>query len=353
MIRLNRVVVLAALASGPVAAQETRGPLAPFPRFSVDVAVELESDIVVDASDSDAEFSDTYPTVTTSLAFEIGEGSGLFSTLTFEPVLDADDDRFFGDLGLYVEELYLQYDAGLAAVRGGKFNPTFGRAHDIAPGIYGADFAGDYELLERLGFGLAVPFALGDGEHVLSASLYAADTTGLSNSIITKRGKVSKADGGPANTESLESFAIDLTGGFGDFTYGVGFLREARGEGDDSAQTGGVFGLGYGFDIGAGRLELLGEAAYLDGYLGGPGDGVVGTFAAAYGFGDFTLSGVYAIRDVSDGYGTDHLATASLDYAVNDAVTASIGYRFGDEDGLRSHTVGLYLVFGFGFVSPD
>ena len=82
----------------------------------------------------------------------------------FEPVQDPDpgDDRFLEDHGLYAEELFVNYETGHFAGYAGKFNPSFGTAWDLAPGIFGTDLAEDYEITERIGLGGALKFG-GEG----------------------------------------------------------------------------------------------------------------------------------------------------------------------------------------------
>ena len=48
------------------------------------------------------------------------------------------------------------------------------------------------------------------GKIALTTSLYTVDTTVLSESAFTNRGRTSLDDGGAGNTESLDSFAIAL-----------------------------------------------------------------------------------------------------------------------------------------------
>ena len=107
-------------------------------------------------------------------------GFSVRSLFVVEPVEDPAGDRFFGDHGLYAEELYAQYERGPVRVFGGKFDAAFGKAWDEAPGIYGVDFAEDYELVERVGFGAEIsqegtPF----GKLALTAALFQADTSGF------------------------------------------------------------------------------------------------------------------------------------------------------------------------------
>src|SRR5690606_23231499 len=117
------------------------------------------------------------------LSFHIG--------LTLESVrdLEAGQDRWFDDLGLYVDTLHARVEhAGFSALAG-KFTPGFGTAWDVTPGIYSTEFVEDYELSEMIGAGLGYEFDTGaTGTVRASGSLFFADTTVLSDSLFTRRG---------------------------------------------------------------------------------------------------------------------------------------------------------------------
>lgn len=330
-------------------AEEAAAEAAPgvFPRLTYGVAIELEDDWTFDATDSAAEINDLYPTVEAALGLEFAPGTGIYSSLVFEPVRDPVDDREFEDLGLYAEELYGQIDLGPAALRAGKFNPAFGFAWDAAPGIFGTDFAEDYELTERIGAGIAVPFEALGGEHTLSGALFMADRTFLSNSLFTERGNLDEADGGPSNTDAPESFAISLDGEIAPLTYTAGMRYQAGGEGDPGDELGFVSGLIWTTEAGPGELELLAEAAYLKDAEASTDNAAYFTFGAAYGIDRVTVSGVYGIRDL-DSAPSDEFATATVEYELVDGLSAGIGYRYGDEEGEESHTVGFLLAYEFG-----
>ncbi|HSR55857.1 MAG TPA: hypothetical protein VLN73_06425, partial [Alphaproteobacteria bacterium] len=108
-----------------------------------EIAVELEHDWTTHSDDPDAEIHDTYATIEAGVGVTITEGLSLNSLFVFEPVQDPapGDDRFFDDHGLYVEELFGEYDGGMFAIRAGKFGQKFGIAWDAAPGIWGTALA--------------------------------------------------------------------------------------------------------------------------------------------------------------------------------------------------------------------
>ncbi|MEM1313868.1 MAG: hypothetical protein AAGI51_04885 [Pseudomonadota bacterium] len=327
-------------------AQEEAAEEIPAPRFTWGLGMEVQNDFTFDADDPDAELNDLYPSITAELGLELLEDTGVFATLVLEPVLDPEDDRVFEDIGLYAEELFAQAGFGAVVVKGGKFNPAFGQAWD-APGIYGGGFAGDYELLERIGGALSFDFEAAGGEHSATASVFMADRTFLSDSLFTDRGQLERDDGGPSNTGGPESVALALDGAFGDTGYTAGFLYQSGGRGDPGDELGFVAGLNQVLEAGPGELFLQAEAAYFSEYQAGPDDAVIATFIGEYGIDAVTVSAEYALRDV-DGASTDHFATATVEYEFFEGLSAGIGYAYTREESEDSHTLGLLLVYEIG-----
>ncbi len=343
MTRLTGTGLIALLCIGTNAiAQES------YPRISGEFAIEIENDYTFSATDNAAELNDLFATVEGALALEFTAQTSLNATLVFEPVQDAVDDRVFEDHGLYAEELFLQHDFDMAALKVGKFNPAFGAAWDIAPGIYGTDFAEDYEIAERIGAGVAIPFDAFEGAHELSMATFFADTTFLSESAFENRGRTTRGAGGVSNTESPESFAVSLAGTFGATGYNAGVQYQTRGEGDAFDQSGFVLGVTHALAFGDDTaVELLAEAAYFPHFDGAEERAFYTSLGAAAPIGPITVSAVYGLRDVENA-DTDHLATTSAEMEIFDGLSAGLGYRFGREDGETAHTFGALLVYEFG-----
>ncbi|MGB7205066.1 MAG: hypothetical protein WBD37_06305, partial [Anderseniella sp.] len=275
-------IIMSAILSGPafsadLAASDTLGQ---YPSLSGEFLIEVQSDNTFDADDPGAEISDTFATVEVALDFNLSEIFTVHTDLILEPTIDPSpfDDRIFEDHGAYAETLHLIVNLGQFTLFGGKINPAFGTAWDITPGIYGVDFAEDYEITERIGFGASYTFEGGDsGKHVLQVATYFADTSELSNSIITRRGRTSVADGGASNTEDFSSFAVALDGSdvaiLPGLSYHVGFRFQQAGQGDTADETGFVFGLKQEIESAEGtKFELNGEIAVFDNLDGGDND---------------------------------------------------------------------------------
>jgi len=351
-----------------VSASKADDPTPPF--IDAYASFEDENDLTYKSDDRDSEINDLYATVEPTLIMHFTEGLSLTAHGVLEPVRDpeAGEDRYFGDEGLYVQDLFLNYDWENISVMGGKFTPNFGRAWDIAPGVYGSDFAEDYELSERIGVGASYAFESERfGKHALSASTFFTDTSVLSNSVITKRGRTSVEDGGPGNTEALESFAIAIDGGdfpetlFGNtfpgespvkgLTYQLAFVSQAAGDGSDSRENGVVASVAHQVPIGKMvSLEPLVEFAYFMDADGVDGQdryyATAGATALIHENWNVALS--YTRRETMPSGGADigdNLVQVSAGCAFDFGVGVDLGWRYAEEDDVKSQTVGLLLTY--------
>jgi hypothetical protein len=161
----------------------------------------------VHSGDPDARVSDVFTTIESEIAINLSPHAGLGAVLVYEPVIEPGpgEDRFFGDHGLFAEELYAGVDIGKATLQIGKIAPMFGWAADDAPGLYGGDLPGEYELVEEIGINARISLseapASSEGttvEHALHAAVFTADTTFLSDSLFTSRGRLEISDGASA-----------------------------------------------------------------------------------------------------------------------------------------------------------
>lgn len=319
-----------------------------YPRITGGVSIEVEDDYTFDSDDNTAEINDLYNTTEAALSLEFSEATRISASLTFEPIRDPgpNDDREFEDQGLYLEELYLFHDFGPASAVAGKFNPAFGFAWDIAPGLFGTDFAEDYELTEKIGGGVAIPFTLGGGEAALVVAAYMADRTVFSDSLGANRGNLDEKDGGVSNTDAPESFMVALTGENAGVDYNLGIRRQAKGKGDDKDEFGFVAGAHSAFgDMG---IEGFGEIAYFPNFEGTRDDAFYTSLGVAAPVGPVTLSAVYSLRD-SENAPTDHLATVSAEYEIVEGFSVGAGYRYAREGKIDNHTVGAVFAYEFSF----
>lgn len=332
-----------------------------YPLIEGSFVFELENDTVF-RDEGDDEFSDTFNTTELGLDVRFNKYFSLHTDITLEAVDNPDrnprtpgDNIFFEDHGFFFETLHLQAEIDNATFYGGKINPAFGSAWDATPGIYGVDFAEDYELTERIGFGGSYTLKPeGYGEHTLNAALFFADTSGLSRSFGTNRGRLREEDGGASNTENLESFALALDGGefenLSGFSYNLGFRYQSAGEGGVDNEIGFAAGAIQEFalndDLG---LTLNGEIAYFDNFDSGESNNLYATIGAGLTYNKWFGDAAFAVRDISANNGgddfTDLQFQAGIGREIFEKASVELGYRYLREEDNSSHTIGTFFVY--------
>lgn len=111
----------------------------------------------------------------------------------------------FSHYGLIAEELYIKYKEEAFLVGLGKFNPSFGYAHDKnrLGGVYNARLSDEYALREKLG-----AFVAFDSEFfVLRGDFFFNDQTFLSEDLFQRRG-IDKSEYGAGATKKLNNFSV-------------------------------------------------------------------------------------------------------------------------------------------------
>ncbi|MBW7849819.1 MAG: hypothetical protein H3C38_04905 [Rhodospirillales bacterium] len=231
------------------------------PLLSGALSVEVQNDNLFDADDG-SEANDLYATIEAQFRLRLSKGLSLQLGLTAEPVADPVPgvDRVFEDHGAYVDTLLLAYESDGWFAYGGKFTPAFGIDPDLVPGLYGDTLSANYELVERLGIGTGYEWEIPEAATIsVQAALFKRDTTALSNSVGTKRGRLRESDGGPGNTSGLESFALAV-----DvknlqvapaLSVRASALRQAPGVGDADEQW--AYGLGGVYELDLGNDTFL------------------------------------------------------------------------------------------------
>jgi hypothetical protein len=310
--------------------------------FQWESSLEIGVDSTLSADDPAAELSDSYLSLEAAFEAALTERLSLFGALTLESVTDASADRAFDDLGLYIGELGLSYSFGDTVIFGGKISPVFAVAWDAAPGFYGASLAEDYELSEQIGLALETP--LGQAG-VLSFAVFYADDTFMSDSIGTKRGRNSAADGGAGNTGKFNNVALHYTHSLNDTTTAwVGARYLSASVGDVSDETGLVAGLAHDFGNG---FDMIGEVAHFNGFGGGGDDATYVTLGGSYALGDWALSASATTINTS-GAASDHLISLGLDRTFANDIELSIGVARFDVGGEKSTAFGIAAEIPFG-----
>ncbi len=186
------------------------------PFFQGSLTTEIFSDHVFRADDPGDEISDTFGELTLSAVAFFATEFYLESVFVLKPLKDGlpGEGRFFDDHGISIDTLSLTYEQESFWISAGKGKANFGIAHGDAAGIWAVDFPLDlYAAKNKLG--LAGTFNLQSesaGSHSFYLSTFYLDTSGLSRTWITRSGPNRLEDGGPSNTEGLDSFSFAIDG---------------------------------------------------------------------------------------------------------------------------------------------
>lgn len=345
-------IAAAAMTPDGVLAADKDGP------FKAEISVELEHDWTTHSDDPDAELHDTFATIETGLELRLGKGFALKSLFVFEPVRHPGpgEDRVLEDHGLYAKELYGTYERDRFAVRAGKFGQKFGIAWDVAPGIWGTDFAEDYELAEQIGVAFDLRIAAkGAGKHVFTAGTFFADTTDLSDSILTSRGRRRKSDGGTGNTEDFSSFSIAVEGAeipaLPGVIYHLAYISRDSDAFGETDETGLAATITFSCKLGTVEVKPLIEYVTLDDLGGAPGvDGTYLTTSVEFVHGPWSLALSRTGRTIAESGMPDvddSLFQASVGYAFQNGIGVNIGWRRTEVGGIDSDTVGVLLTKAF------
>jgi len=335
-----------------------------YPKFYTGILIELQNELGVDATDPGEERNHLFFRTEIESAVGMTEHVGLGSVLVIEPVRDPlqpGRDVFFEKQGIFIEELHAHFEWGKWALTGGKFNPEFGKAWEEGRGIFGEDFAEDYEIAEKIGLSGSYAVETSDaGTHRLTVSTFFADTTFLSDSVITGRGKLSRSDGGASNTGDFSSLAIGLDGadfnapGLERFYYKLGYrhLGKAGPTGRDERGWSGT--LGYATPL-TDRLQadLLIEFADIDQFEGEGEDREYFTASLATILDEvwnLTVSTTLRERKISrQEQFDDTLFQASFGYNFQNGLTLEAGWKATEVEGNSLDIFGILARYSHEF----
>ncbi|HXP97864.1 MAG TPA: hypothetical protein VN809_14210 [Telmatospirillum sp.] len=320
--------------------------------------------------------------------------SGLFfspefslqSELTFEPLRTAlrmpHAQHVFSDEGLYLEQLYGKAELDGVLGYGGKLDLPVSLAATVAPGIFGGDYATDYQLREMLAFGGALRFGAPTvGYHSFGVAGFSRDTTWLNAAAFTqpnygsidtaRTGRLHQSDGGTANTGTPQSPLLTLDGDLGlpSTTYHLAWARLRHGLGSTKDQTDLVIAVRHSSDLGEGialrPLVEVGRILHNDGSPLSNGALVPASQRADYvtaglelTWSGWSLSGVRAQRrliEPQNGTGLDgrssfeSMVTTALGYAFECGLSTAIALKHdhslvpGGTQNAASDSVGLLV----------
>lgn len=349
--------LLAAALSPATALAEDAGR---YPVLEGTLDLKSYSGFFFDAGDEDGALNGLSAKAGLGLKLSLTPIFSINSDIVLEPVLENGPGTFKGydDIGLYAEALYLQADLGAYGLLAGKYNPSFGRAWDNAPGVFATKLAEEYQLTEMWGLAGWHKFEAGPaGTYTLTGNVFYADTTFLSESLITNRGRTHVADGGPANTGRLNSFSVTMDGeeisALPGFSFNLGYRHLAAGRGDNAAEDGFVAGFEQAFDLARDvKLGLVGEFVYLSHAFATPDDATYATVGLKLERGPWHGEVTGTLRNTrfaDGGSGNDYLAQLSGGYTFGNGLDASLAFAAGRNDGADTHVIGVRLSKSFDF----
>ncbi|WP_417515406.1 hypothetical protein [Minwuia sp.] len=333
-----------------------------FPKISGEVGIEVQNDFTFDSDDPAAEQNELGATIEPNLFLHFTDHVFINAGLTFEAVRDPgpQEDRVFQDHGIFAEVLTLNYETDRFGVYIGKFGPNFSMAYDAAAGLYGTDISeDDIELAEFLGVGGSLTFdETPIGAMTASASVFALDTTILSESFITNRGRTRQAAGEPGNTESPESFALAIDGeavpGMEGFRYHVGYALLSA----DNAATEHRFAVAgeWSFEMDNGVvLTPLAEYVHFQNAGSNANESrnyLTGSLGAEFGPWNAALAytgKIVTISGAGNGDTYDDQIQFSVGYAFDNGIGIDVGYKHNRTAGIATQTVGALVSYGFEF----
>jgi len=325
------------------------------------LAVDFSAEVVVEVQHhEETEHDHTFVRTEVAPTIAFNEQWSIDGVIVLEP-LDKDmhwSHRTVDREGVFAEELKLNYASDNFELFAGKFNPGFGTAWD-ARGIWGEDFAEDYEITEKLGFGASYTLQTANwGAHTLTASTFFSDTSFLSQSVVTSRGRTRLADGGAGNTEDFSSYAISLDGeelaGIAGLNYHIAYRFQEHGDANVGAddESGYAATLNYTHALTQRiSVNLMQEYVIIDNFDSSADDYTYNTSSLITTIDDkwnVTLGYTERVIDVSGGSQTDdHLFQVSGGYDFGNGLTLDAGWRFVEESNHDHDTFGLLARYQF------
>lgn len=161
--------------------------------------------------------------------------------------------KYFDRYDVIFEELALEYREEEFLFGIGKFNPTFGTAHDKSKyhPTFGTKISEDYELTEKIGFYFAMTLPM----LTLRGNFFYNDSTILSNSLFNHRKEYKKL-GNVADSKSIQNFSVSADFSVDDYKINLGFRMLEADNSNYLDEKGYVIGVerliencGNGFDI--------------------------------------------------------------------------------------------------------
>lgn len=329
------------------------------PKLSGSLLVEIQNDFAFSSDDEAEEIDTLFATVEPSFTLAFTNELSLNAGLVLEPVLEGGGDTVFEDEGFFVEVLTLDYEVGPLHLYGGKMHVNFGQAWDVTPGVFGTDLAEDYEMAENIALGSALSgdFAEG-GMHTFSVQTFFLDTSGLAESIVTRRARPRRSDGGPGNTGDFSSFGIALDGGgfpvLPGLSYHAAYVHQGNDTADAESETRFAVNGAYEFALFGGVMaQPFVEYIFID-----DADGTAGeersylTMALGFAYGDWNAALTATFKE-SDAPGVSAVREAqyqiSAGYIFPTGIGLDVAYKRARNAGVDTDVLGMLLSYTLEF----
>ena len=344
-------------------------------KFYGHVGIRVHADHINDANEGEEEVNELYTHSHIEMGSRIAEGFNIDTNLKIEgePAGHSHggvsrthdgDSRIFEDHPLLIESLTLTYSQEDFSIYAGKFNPKVGLNYHNFPGLYSYSMIEEYKIAERIGLGANYSFNFDDfGTHKIDVSSFFADTTVLSQAALDSRTKVRKKDGGLANTEDLDSYAISLGGkdfysldnNFAErISYRLGYALQKKGITNDNDETRYSVSLSYKekFESKISKTVIF-EYMNINHYNGEAGhDRSYVTGSLGLKLYPYSFSTTYTFIDndapEEEAEGADgKVLQISVGYSISESLGVSFGFKRADEELEVTERFGLGLKYNF------
>lgn len=335
--------------------------------------VEVFNDFTFRSDDPDEEINDLFTETRVDLVAMFARQLYLEAGFNLAPEGDPPPgNTAFENHGIRVDTLALTWDRERFWISGGKGKPKLGIAANLAPGIWGGDILfSAFTVKERLG--LSGNLDVGDertGHHALYAAAFTADTTFLSRPYLSDGEVRSRSDGGPSNTGGLSSyvFAVDGTGlpRMGDFRYHLSVMKQAvdriNGPDGDPLPSDAIddehrmaaaiewSGIEVGEEAAVTPLIEYGTLRNARGLKDREERFLTASMLLTVGRWNVALAGTAWNIDPAVGEELDFRQyQLSGGFSFNNGISLDAGYRYLDDFGIRSHTLGLMFSWALPF----
>ena len=186
-----------------------------YPGFGIDYGTAIQYDFSgLKAQDqSNKVTTNGYFDITNDLHFRFNPNNEIWLSTEISPVTSArpGERRWLGGTGVQIADLNWYHQGEKDTWRLGKLDLPFGRAQSAAPGLYTGGFVAPYALGGVIGGSYARRFSSYTlGTLAPSVSVYAADTSILSNAFFRPSTQARRSDGGATNTGKPNNVAAVL-----------------------------------------------------------------------------------------------------------------------------------------------